>query len=91
MEQIASALKTNTTLRSFVFTSCEINDNGAKALAEALICNRTLTKLDLEWNRISKSGIKALEQLEQANPELKVIVSFQKPVVPWPGQGERTR
>ena len=47
--QIATALETNTTMRTLDVWDCNISDVGVKSLAKALTVNRSLHEAKYEW------------------------------------------
>ena len=47
---IATALQTNTTMRTLIVYGCDISDVGIKSLAKALTVNRSLHKLNMDDN-----------------------------------------
>ncbi|CAF1472311.1 unnamed protein product, partial [Didymodactylos carnosus] len=53
--------------------SNNISDAGAKAIAEALKTNQTLTELNIENNNISDAGAKAIAEALKTNQTLIVL------------------
>ncbi len=60
-------------MNSWDFSKSVIGDDGAKALAEALETNKTLTGLDLAYNNIGDSGAKALAEALETNTTLTTL------------------
>ena len=58
--QIASALRSDTSLQSLDIGGNNIGPDGITALAEALKGNENLTTLELGYNPIGEAGAKAL-------------------------------
>ena len=54
---IATALHTNTTMRTLNVRYCHISNVGAESLARALAVNTSLQKLDMDRNNIEYNGI----------------------------------
>ena len=66
---IATALHTNTTMRTLDVSLCDISDVGAESLARALAVNRSLQKLDLRGN----NGITHIATALQTNNTLRIL------------------
>jgi Ran GTPase-activating protein (RanGAP) involved in mRNA processing and transport len=68
------ALKKNPDITELDLMYCDIDDNGARTLAEALKDYRFITELDLRQNKISDDGAIALaEALYNNNHHLKTL------------------
>ena len=61
------ALKVNNVLKTLEAPSNGIDDEGAKALAEGLFINASVTELNLNYNNIGAEGAKALAASLAAN------------------------
>ena len=66
---IATALHTNTTMRTLDVSLCDISDVGAESLARALAVNRSLQELDISGN----NGIAHIATALQTNNTLKAL------------------
>ena len=71
---IATALQTNTTMRSLQISRCSISDEGAESLAGALAVNRSLKDLDISDNEIGDNGIAHIATALQTNNTLTRLV-----------------
>ena len=70
---IATALHTNTTMRTLGVYDCHISNVGAESLARALAVNTSLQKLDMSANNIGYNGICELVTALQTNTTLKKL------------------
>ena len=70
---IATALHTNTTMRTLDVNGCHISNMGAESLARALAVNTSLQKLDMSSNNIGYNGICELATALQTNTTLKEL------------------
>ncbi|TPX55184.1 hypothetical protein PhCBS80983_g05522 [Powellomyces hirtus] len=70
---LASALLTNTHLKTLNLKGVTMNTQNAEEIAEALIRNSTLEVLDLSHNFIAPAGIKALANMLEVNTTLKEL------------------
>jgi len=70
---IATALRTNTTLRSLDLVSSEVGTFGAMALGHSLKHNQYLTALDLDSNAIGPCGVQALPAALSQNQSLLTL------------------
>ena len=70
---IATALHTNTTMRTLDVNHCHISNVGAESLARALVVNTSLQKLDMSSNNIACNGISELATALQINTTLKEL------------------
>ena len=70
---IATALKTNTTMRTLDIRNCGLSDEGAESLARALAVNRSLQKLDISNNEIGDNGITHIATVFQTNTTLRTL------------------
>ena len=68
---IATALETNTTMRTLVVYGCNISDVGVKSLAKALTVNRSLHELNMDNNYIGDNGMIQIATALQTNNTLK--------------------
>ena len=76
---IATALHTNTTMRTLDVFSCHISNMGAESLARALAVNTSLQKLNMGGNNIGYNGICELATIFytlQTNTTLKELIFF---------------
>ena len=64
---IATALQTNTTMRTLNISWCGISDEGAESLARALAVNRSLQDLNISDNEIGDNGIAHIATALQTN------------------------
>ena len=70
---IATALETNTTMRTLDVWDCDISDVGVKSLAKALTVNRSLHKLNMNGNYIGDNGMIQIATALQTNNTLKAL------------------
>ena len=70
---IATALHTNTTMRTLDVSFCSISNVGAESLARALAVNTSLQKLDMDGNNIGYNGICEFTTALQTNTTLKEL------------------
>ena len=70
---IATALHTNTTMRTLDVCECHISNVGAESLARALAVNTSLQKLDMSSNNIGYNGMCELATALQTNTTLKEL------------------
>ena len=70
---IATALHTNTTMRTLSVYNCHISNVGAESLARALAVNTSLQKLDMGGNNIGYNGICELATALQTISTLKCL------------------
>jgi len=76
---IFQALKTNTNLRMLSMSNCQMNDNSALALADALKGNSTLAKVNVESNCISPQVlVKVFEATNEQQTLSELKASNQK-------------
>ena len=73
---IATALETNTTMRTLIVCNCNISDVGAKSLAKALTVNRSLHELNMNMNYIGDNGMIQIATALQTNNNLKDLHIF---------------
>jgi len=69
----AKMLKENRGLKELHLMKCDIRDFGMTRLSENLICNFTLTYLNLSCNRITRDGMKELAKCLKQNTPLEVL------------------
>ncbi len=74
---LVEILKTDTTVTNLNLSCCDIDDAGAKDLADALKTNSTLISLNLENNNIGDEGTKALAKALETNKALQQLSYFQ--------------
>ena len=67
---IATALETNTTMRTLNVSGCNISDVGVKSLAKALTVNRSLNELNMDCNYIGDNGMIQIATALQTNNTL---------------------
>jgi Ran GTPase-activating protein (RanGAP) involved in mRNA processing and transport len=72
-EELAEALKANTSVSVLELYGCRITDKGAKAVAEALKVNKSIEVVDLGENDIGDEGACAIAQALKDNKKLKSI------------------
>ena len=70
---IATALQTNTTMRTLYISECDISDMGAKSLARVLAVNRSLHDLSIKNNQIGDNGIAHISTALQTNNTLSTL------------------
>ena len=73
---IATALHTNTTIRTLNVGHCGISNVGAESLARALAVNTSLQKLDMGDNNIGYNGISEFTTALQTNTTIKELSFF---------------
>ena len=73
---IATALETNTTMRTLGVHGCNISDVGVKSLAKALTVNRSLHELNMNSNYIGDNGMIQIATALQTNNTLKELSIF---------------
>ena len=73
---IATALETNTTMRTLDVCGCNISDVGVKSLAKALTVNRSLHELNMDSNYIGDNGMIQIATALQTNNTLKDLSIF---------------
>ena len=73
---IATALQTNTTIRTLDVNSCDISDVGAESLARALAVNRSLLELYISSNQIGNNGIAHIATALQTNNTLQTLTVY---------------
>ena len=73
---IATALETNTTMRTLIVSGCNISDVGVKSLAKALTVNRSLHELNMDSNYIGDNGMIQIATALQTNNTLKDLSIF---------------
>ena len=76
MIQIATALETNTTMRTLIVSGCNISDVGVKSLAKAITVNRSLHELNMSSNYIGDNGMIQIATALQTNNTLKDLSIF---------------
>ena len=69
---ITKSLKHNHSLLEINLGNCGISEKGAKAICEALMVNRSLQVLDLEYNPISAGVVHIAESLKHNRSLLKI-------------------
>lgn len=69
-EEIAKGLETNTHIQTVHLAKQDINNQAAKAYAEAFTVNSTITKLDIGYNKIGGEGMIALAKAFKVNSNL---------------------
>ena len=73
--EIARILR-RSSLKTLSLAGNRIGDDGAEAIANALLSNKTLTSLNLEYNDITSKGILSVSQaLAQVNDTIVVLQS----------------
>ena len=70
---IATALETNTTMRTLDVHGCSISDVGVKSLAKALTVNRSLHELNMMMNYIGDNGMIQIATALQTNKVLHIV------------------
>ena len=70
---IATALQTNTTMRTLNISHSSISDEGAESLARALAVNRSLQELFIVSHNIGDSVVQNIATILQANNTLKLL------------------
>ena len=70
---IATALWTNTTMRTLYVCNCDISDEGIESLARALAVNRSLLELNISNNQIWINGIAHIATALQTNNTLQTL------------------
>ena len=63
----------NTTIKSFLLSTCEISDKGAESLARVLAVNRSLKQLHLGWTTISDTGAAHISTALCVNSSLELL------------------
>ncbi|MBP9877433.1 MAG: hypothetical protein KBF71_03765 [Alphaproteobacteria bacterium] len=74
---LAEALEVDQSLTSLsLFCNYYIHAEGVIALADSLLVNKTLVKLDLGSNEIGKEGLKALQDIQAKYPKREITLGF---------------
>jgi len=68
--EVIEALLNNSQCGNVCLVNCNINNDGAKKLAEVIKNNKTLTLLNVESNKIGPDGMKALAEALEVNTTL---------------------
>ena len=69
----ATALQTNTTIRTLEIHWYSISDEGAESLARALAVNKSLKELNISSNKIGDNGIAHIAMVLQINTTLRTL------------------
>lgn len=74
LEDFSDALKGNNSIKTFNFTSNNLDSIRVRTLASALTMNTTLQRLDLSYNAVTDEGMKYLCQMLKYNSSLETLI-----------------
>ncbi|ORX55293.1 RNI-like protein, partial [Piromyces finnis] len=71
---LCAALQKHNSLKSLRLSHCTVQDEGADAVKELLLVNNVIESIYLDYNKITRIGIKCIADALKINKTLKVLL-----------------